>query len=270
MMRKSLHIPEEDAKLVEELYRRNVAEGIDEFDSEAEIYRRAISIGLEEIVEGDADLLDKWTKIEHKRNKNLNNSRKKVKNYRAYFAKNLKEHLISVLKAGAKKQDIEALREEHKEQAKILWQDDEERRQEAYEQVDEWVDQIQLVKDISQFDPVDTESVLSSFGSVADELEQAEDLEEIPEAVQTLHSRLREGTGRSPMTLIEDISRAYQIDADRLKTAVESLTGKRINRIYAEDLEESGIHQIDTDDIAVALDANSQQNKVNTSAIEPK
>lgn len=217
----SVYLRDEQIEMISTLSRESRdREDVPEL-SKSEVHRRLLDAGIESDPEL-ADLIPEHRRILHQRERFIDGE-VKLQRLRTGFEGRCKQTILKRFKQGIRVDELDRLRTGLKQDAVILWPDDEDRRTEAMAYVDAWIDATKDAIETSSYDPLDPDTVLQQIGSIEREIEQQE--REDSGDLDRVRAEIRERLGKVGSTdaLADALSKLFDVDRDLVEDEIEQI-----------------------------------------------
>lgn len=213
--RTSLYVAEETHELVSEM----AAESRDRDEmpnlSQSQIYRRLIQSGIQES-EGLLDMVPEERRILHQREQHIGGEAR-LSSLRVGFEARVRQHLKRRFEAGIRPDQIDVFAAGLKEDARILWPDDEERREQAIGYVDDAAEEMREAIEATDYDPLDPDEIFGGYSTVESAAAETAAVEMSDDRREEIAAAIRDrldGPERSPEAVIRAVARTYGIDPE--------------------------------------------------------
>lgn len=219
--RRTLYVPERVDAAVEEMSAETARRRDLEDRSESQIYRDLLRAAFEQSDDVE-DLLDDADKILQRREQYINREAR-LNSLRVGFEARIRRHLKNRFEDGIKREQIEVFAEGLREDARILWPDNDERREEAIAYVDECSEAMRDAAAVTDYDPLDPSEIFGSYGTVETSIEQEEGRQQAGDIRAEIRLRRKRLESRGQTVSQEDLVTAVSNKCGVSETAVRSV-----------------------------------------------
>jgi len=192
--------------------------------SKSEVARNLLTTGLEQEPE---DVIPEHDLIAYKRDEIKRENR--VKDWRGGFETRVKQEFTRRFKNGYKPEDLAAFADGYRQEAHLLWPEDDERRNDALAYIDAMLEEARKAMETSEYEPLDPETAFSSFSGVEDGTARESVDDDVFQAiVQDARSRLSDPTKSVKADdpgFVKALSKAHSVPEQVAQDAVDVARG---------------------------------------------
>jgi hypothetical protein len=222
--RRTLFVDQQIDRAVEQMSAETARREDIEERSESQIYRDLLRQAFEQSEEVD-DLLDKTDLILQRREQYIEREAR-LNSLRVGFEARVRKHLKDRFEDGIREEQVETFAEGLKEDARILWPDNEERRREAIRYVEQAARAMVDAMRTTDYDPLDPADVFGSYETVEESIERSEAVErerEIESEIQRRRQRAaNDGRHLSESALITAVSNQTGVSERAVREVLDS------------------------------------------------